>query len=636
MRGETGWSRKLKLAGRTAIHHEAIMKKRIGSVKRFLAMAVVATLLTGAIPAAGQELVSVSDITGGSSVFVFRSSSKAAPRKFVSRTRTTRTKTQRVETARKLGKQYVALAKVTPRRTRTNSVNPDDPRLPNVKRMTAAEAAKLFAGVGEYFMDRDDFDQAIDYFREAVQLDKKYAVARNGLSEALALKGNEELVRDARGPARRFFEEALTYNPNNAPAHFGLGEVYSAEEKYDDARKSYEAALENDKELTEIYVPLGILYYQAGEIARADDLLTKAFAISPNDPETQYFYGLIRFSQNETTDALIAFNKAKKADPTYAEAFYQAGEAELRLNRLADAAADYKKATELKPGYFEAWLGLGGANYEANKWAEAVTAYKEAVRLKNTNAEAYENLADAYRQLPDYVQAEANYKLAALFVERTPNFSKEQAADIYSKSAFMVAKQCEITRAARCRWGDAITYLEKAAQLSPTGVDNTNLGWAYYNAAREDLGFKNDAAARTKLEKAKAVLLKASSGSSKVTAGALMNLGRVLSDLGDYPGAIDAFNKAIQKEPDWALALNELGSVYRKQNKFKEAAAQFRKAADKEQKNPVIQFNLGEAELKNGNIGEAKKAYDRLRKLGREGGDFAARLVRLSGGKIKG
>ncbi|HTH37292.1 MAG TPA: tetratricopeptide repeat protein, partial [Pyrinomonadaceae bacterium] len=303
-----------------------------------------------------------------------------------------------------------------------------------------------------------------------------------------------------------------------------------------------------------------------------------------------------------------------------------------------EAAAEFKKATELKPAYFEAWMGLGSANYESNNWPEAVTAFERSTKLKNNNAEAFENLADAYRQIPDYQKAEAAYKLAALFIERTPDFSKEQAADIYNKSAFMVAKQCELNmaRAVQCRWGDAITYVEKAAQHSKAAVDSANLGWVYYNAAREDLLYRNDAAARPKLEKAKAALASASSADSKFSAGALVNLGRVLSDMGDYPGAIDAFTRAVKKEPDWGFALNELGSVYRKQNNFKEAASAFRKAADKEEKNPVIQFNLGEAELKNGNIGEAKKAYGRLKNLGAKGNEFAARLDQLSGGKVRG
>ena len=72
-------------------------------------------------------------------------------------------------------------------------------------------------------------------------------MARNGLSEALALKGTNSLTRDARPAARRFFEEALTYNANNAPPILVLGEVFAADNKDPEAPK-YEKALRNDKE----------------------------------------------------------------------------------------------------------------------------------------------------------------------------------------------------------------------------------------------------------------------------------------------------------------------------------------------------------------------------------------------------
>ena len=203
-----------------------MMKTMIESTKGFLALTVILTILMSAIPVPSQELVSVSDITGGSSVFVFRSSSKGAPKKYITKTRAVRTKTQRIETARKFSKQYVALAKVTPRRTRSTTVNPDDPRLKQIKTMSKEDASKLFAGVGEYYMDRDDFDNAIDFFRESAALDSKNSRAGSGLSEALALKGNDLLVKDSPAAARKFFEEALTYNANNAPASFGLAEVF--------------------------------------------------------------------------------------------------------------------------------------------------------------------------------------------------------------------------------------------------------------------------------------------------------------------------------------------------------------------------------------------------------------------------
>ena len=520
------------------------MKKIIESTKGLVALAVILTLLVNAAPGSAQELVSVSDnITGGSSVFVFRGSAKGAPKRFVSRARPVRTKSERIETARKFSKQYVALAKVTPRRKRSTSVDPNDPRLKQIKTMSKEDASKLFAGVGEYYMDRDDFDNAIDFFRESGSLNAANASAKSGLSEALALKGNELLVKDSPAAARKFFEEALTYNDKNAPASFGLAEVFASLEKDDEARVNYEKALATDKDLTEIYTPLGILYFQQGQIAKADELLSKAIVISPDDAQTQYFLGLVRASQTRYDEALTAFKKAKTTNPAYTEAFYQSGEMNMRLKKTADAIADFTKATSLKANYFEAWLGLGSAYYEMNNWPEAVKAYKEAVRLKNDNWQAFENLGDANRQIPNYNDAEANYKLAALFLERSKDFNKVEAADLYSKSAFMIAKQCELNtaRLVKCRWDDAINYIEKASQYSQTGVDSANLGWVYYNAARADLANNNEAAARPKLEKAKMALQKASANNPKFAAGPLLNLAMTLRDMGDYEGAEDAF-----------------------------------------------------------------------------------------------
>ena len=81
------------------------------------------------------------------------------------------------------------------------------------------------------------------------------------------------------------------------------------------------------------------------------------------------------------------------------------------------------------------------------------------------------------------------------------------------------------------------------------------------------------------------------------------------------------------------FALNELGIAYRKQNNFKEAAKQFHKAIDQDNKFAAAYFNLAEAEFKAGNRGEAKKAYERLKQLGRE--DLATQLEVQTGGAIK-
>ncbi len=613
------------------------MRMNSTDVRRLAAAAALAGVVMTAVPASAQDLVPVSDITGGSSVFVFRSSSKPKPRASTVRVRPTVSKAQRAETVRKVRKQYVDLAKVAPRRTRTESYDPN--KLPErVRTMPPDQASRLFAGVGEYYLDRDQVDNAIDSFRESVQLDKTNTRASSGLSEALASKGSDLLLKDAPGLARKLFEEALKYDAKNAPAYFGLAEVYSDLDQEGEAVKNYESALANDKDLTEIYIPLGILYYQQGQIAKSETMLSKALLAPGADTNAslQYFIGLIRYSQNRNQEALNAFQKAKTLDPSYAEAFYQAGVTLARLDRNKDAVVELKQATALRANYFDALFALGSAYFEMGSYPEAIAAYEQAVRLRNDSIEAYENLGDAYREAGNFNKAESNYNLATTFIARKPDYSRLEAADVYSKAAFVLAKQCEINtrRAVPCRWDAAIKALEKAVEYGASNVDYANLGWAYYNAAQVDQMDKRPDAAKTKLQQAKLNLQKAVDSNPKFVEGPWLNLGMVLSDLGEYPAAVDVLTKVVKKEPKWTFALNELGIAYRLQNNYKQAAEQFRKAISKDNKYTIAYYNLGEAEFQAGNLGEAQKAYDQLKKLGAM--NLASRLTLISGGQIRG
>ncbi|MGI8813133.1 MAG: tetratricopeptide repeat protein [Pyrinomonadaceae bacterium] len=611
------------------------MTKEFQPFGRIAAATALWTLLFGGTVSNAQDLVPVSDITGGSSVFVFRGSARPSPKHIAVKARSTTSHLQRIETARKVSTQYVALAQTKPRRARTEAVVPDDPRLPAIPTMSREQASKLFAGVGEYYMDKTDFDHAITFFRESSDLDNANAVAKGGLSEALAFKGNELLVKDTAEAARPMFEESLRLNPNNSPAYYGLGEVMSDLGKSSEAIENYEKARKANPDLTEILVPLGVLYYQQGEIAKADTLLTKAVIDQPADAQAQYYLGMVRFSQNKNPEALAAFQKAESLDAKLADAPFQAGETLVRLKRDAEAVAEYNKATALRDNFFEAWYGLGVAQSELENYPDAVTAFKKATRLQNTNIDAYLNLGDAYRQVGNYNDAEASYNLATTFIDRVPNYSKDEAADTYSKIGFSIAKQCEINmrKAVPCRWEAAVRAMEKAAALSQNNVDYANLGWAYYNAAKADINNKRPADARPKLEKAKENLQKAAFSSPKFIEGPLMNLGMTLTDLGDYPGAVDAFTRVITKKPEWIFALNELGIAYRKMNNYPAAAEQFKKAIAKDNKYSIAHYNLAETQFQAGNIGDAKKEYETLKKLGRN--DLAGQLELISNGAVR-
>ena len=255
---------------------------------------------------------------------------------------------QRLESVRRIKRQYETSAKTDTRRAKAQVMDPN--KLPsNVRTMPAAQGARIFAGVGEYYLARGEFAEAEQFFRDALSLVATNKEANQGLSEALAMKGNQLLVADKPEMAKGVFLEAIKYDPLNAGANFGLGEVYSELNQTAEAIAAYEQSLASDKKLTEIYVPLGILYYQSGEIAKADELLTKALALSEGSAETQFFLGLVRASQVRNADALAAFTKAKSLDPKYAAAYRNRAEANFALGNYGEAAEDATQALDLEP-----------------------------------------------------------------------------------------------------------------------------------------------------------------------------------------------------------------------------------------------------------------------------------------------
>jgi superkiller protein 3 len=566
-----------------------------------------------------QGVVEVAGIGGETSVFVFRKA-VAAPYRVVSRQRAVRTKEQRIETTKRVSRQYATLAKVAPRRARAKVVDPENlPPEIRIKSMPREEASKLFTGVGEYYIDASDSDNAIEFFRQAVRMDEKNNIAPKGLSEALSLKGNELLVKDKPDDARTYFDEAISYNPNNAVAYYGLGEVYSGQEIDEKSIANYEKAISLDKDLTEIYTPLGILYYHAGQIAKADELLTKAAAIDTDSAITQYFLGLVRFAQNQNQKALTAFQTAIRLQPDYAEAYYYSGETLERLGKVEEAIPQYQKAVSYKPNYFEAQLSLGNAFYELKRWPEAIAEYEKAVRLKNDNVQVYLNLGDAYRENRDFEKAESRYNLAVTFMERDKSVNPDDAADTYSKIGYVIAEQCPInmSKFMPCRWETATRALEKAATLTHDNVDYANLGWAYYNAARRDKAENRPDAAREKLEKARLNLQKAASAdpSARYMTASLANYGMALNDLGDYRNAVDVLNRVVKAQPDWIFANNELGYAYYGMKDYKNAIDRFEAVVKRNPDFAQGWYNLAKANYDSGNAGAAKKAYMRLRTM---------------------
>ncbi len=660
-------SRRYKMDCKTG-GQEKMMSDKIFRCKTFLTLVLVWTFLMNSLPVKAQIDLDSGGLLAGSSAFVFRKSSGAPQRKTVSQrsSNASRTKKQRTIARTRIVKQSNTVAR---ERQQKRGVKQIDSATfaayqPKFKTMQNSEASLIFTGAGEYYLGQENLPESERFFRGAIDLDAKSNLAKAGLSDVLTRRGNALLEADKTDFAKLAFEEAVKNDSKNAAAYAGLGEVFDSSDNNKSAIENYEKALSLDSNLTEIYPPLGILYYQEGNIAQAQKYLEKALAADADNAETQYFLGMVRFKQNDNAKALTALKRSAELEPANAETFYYLGQVYDRLGDKEKSLAAYQKAVELDDKFAEGWFDLAVAYYNAGNEAKngkdyflkAENAYQKAKQLSNNetkrrlNIDSYVNLADVYRQLAAlettidgkrnyYSKAVGEYRLATTFIERKPELfdasEKDGIAEIYSDYGF-VAGQAELNKKPTIpkTWTTTIDALKKAAEISPNAIDNTNLGWAYFNAGQDANRLQKPADALNYYRQGKDVLQKALQEDQKFVA-ALLNLGMINNELKDFRGAIDPLEKALDLSNDKAvkiIANNELGIAYRQQNDYDKAAKSFQRVLDANPNFASAVYNLGETEYQRKNKKEAEKMLEKLRQLGSN--YYYARLKGILAGAV--
>ncbi len=564
--------------------------------KSISSILVMVSVNLSCILAFPQDIVGADDITGGgASVFVFRKSRKEPQEKAA--TRGLRAGGGRARVNKTRYDSQVA----TNRKKRTAQAKSNQAEL--AKNRARQRNAKItlsntLTAKADGLLESKQLDPAIAAYREALKNNPANSDAKLGLSDALAAKGIEVAGDTNNIAAAVPLEEAVTLDPKNDVAYAKLGEIYDARNDASRARLNYEKALQINPELSTLYVPVGVSYLNGGEIAKAEYSLANAEKRGVSDPELYNLKGMVLYRQNKNAEALNAFEKSLSLDGQNATAKYYRGAIFDRMNQPDQSIAAYRETVATDPSYSAAWFDLGAMYYNRGDYVNAVSAYKEAVRIDPAYYQAHANLASTYRQLERYAEANAEYKLAEVGIKDNP--------DLYSEWGFCLGKTNE--------WDKAIARLEQARKLSPNAVDDTNVGWGYYNSAQVDKQNKNDAEANAKLEKSRESLQAAVQKDPKLDA-AYLNLGSTNNALGDFQAAVAALNTALSLRNDWVIALNQLGLGYRGMNNLPQAIAQFNRVVTLDGNNVGGLFNLGAAQFASGDKKGAKKTQERLKKI---------------------
>lgn len=147
------------------------------------------------------------------------------------------------------------------------------------------------ANLGNFHMDRGDFQQAVLEFETATKLEPR--VIGPMVNAAMAYSN---LNRP--GPAESCLRRALEVEPANPSANFNLGLLLGEQGRLDDAAAALRAALKADPKMAAAAYNLGVIVAKT-DMAEGLSLCRRAHELEPDDPK---YAGSLAFYQRQAGD----------------------------------------------------------------------------------------------------------------------------------------------------------------------------------------------------------------------------------------------------------------------------------------------------------------------------------------------
>jgi tetratricopeptide (TPR) repeat protein len=240
--------------------------------------------------------------------------------------------------------------------------------------------------LGIYFDDRGHQAEAIEEYRQAIQINPRYALARLDLGAALARQ--QEFAE-----AGQQFAEALRLAPENAMVHNNLAAALAAQGQFEPALEHYQQALRLAPDYADAHRNLGKLLLVQGRYDEAIQHYREALRLAPEARACNNL-GYALAAKGQTAEAMGCYRQALRLEPNQPEAHNNLGNALLHAGQLEEAIAHYCQVLRLNPNDQSALNNLGFALAARKQYPEAAAAFEAALRAEPAFTPARLNLAD--------------------------------------------------------------------------------------------------------------------------------------------------------------------------------------------------------------------------------------------------
>ena len=234
------------------------------------------------------------------------------------------------------------------------------------------EAYELYLK-GRYYWNKrtaDGLEKSLECFRDAIDIDSRYALAYAGLADAYTLLGDVGLTAilpiEAFSKAKKSAIKALEIDQTLAEARASLGHIHMHCYEWAEARGELEHAIE--------YLAFN------GRIEEAGAEMNRALRLDPLSLPINTDVGAIHYFAREYDQAIDQYRKTVELDSNFDRAHFWLAAAYEQKQRYDEAIAEYRIAIELSRGSLEAHASLGHAYARAGRRDEALLIFEELNR----------------------------------------------------------------------------------------------------------------------------------------------------------------------------------------------------------------------------------------------------------------
>jgi len=246
-----------------------------------------------------------------------------------------------------------------------------------------------------FSLGRDEkYEEAIDAFTKAIQLNHKYARAFAGRGLAYAYSGNYKQAFDD-------LNKAIELDPKDVKIYYARGVVYLKSGNYRLGIEDYNKAIELDPKDGGLYNDRGVAYGKLGNYKQQIRDYNKSIELDRKGAMTYYNRGLAYGRLGNHKRAIDDFNKAIELDPKYAKAYYHRGVGYGKHGNREREIQDIKVAARLGLQEAQDFLRKRGIDWTPEDVPSATSSDKTQQKPeKNTESSSVATSPDKTQQKP--------------------------------------------------------------------------------------------------------------------------------------------------------------------------------------------------------------------------------------------